>query len=200
MLKSMAAVALAGVIWVAAGQAQQPSTPTVKVTDGMLLRLATMQTLDPNTAKPGDDVPLLLTRPFYVEGVTLLPAGEILHGTVTHATRVGAKCKYGQIKWKVEQIKFHDGTVVKTRIAFKTASPTQSVPTETVKLPISAADRAGEVIQAAVVSPVIATILIENAIKAPFRHNACSQYTKDVPLPVNATIALQITENRAVQY
>jgi hypothetical protein len=200
MLKSMTALTLAAVIFAVAARPQQPPTPTVQVRDGMLLKLATMQTQDPNTAKPGDDVPLLLTRPLYVEGVTLLPAGEILHGTVIGATKAGARCKRGEIKWKLEQIRFHDGTVVKTRIAFKTASPTQSVPSEMVVLPESGADRAGEVIQAAVLSPVLAGLLIESAIKAPFRHNACSQYTKDFPLPVNATIALQITENRAVRY
>jgi hypothetical protein len=200
MLKSMAAVSLAWVILVVAAYAQQPPTQTVQVRAGLLLKLATSQALDASTAKRGDDVPLVLTRPFEVDGVILLAAGEILHGTVISATKAGPHCKSGEIKWKVDQIAFHDGTVAKTTIRVKTARANASVPYETVKRPVPAADRAGEVIEAAIISPVIAGIVIAAAVKAPFRRHACSQYTTDLPLPANSTIALEITETHAVRY
>jgi hypothetical protein len=198
MLKSMAAVLLAWTILVVAAYAQ-PSQ-TVQVREGLLLRLATSQALDADTAKRGDDVPLVLTRPFEVDGVTLLAAGEILHGTVISATKAGPHCKSGEIKWKVDQITFHDGTAAKTTIRMKTARANASVPYETVKRPVPAADRAGKVIEAAIISPVIAGIVIAAAVKAPFRRHACSQYTTDTPLPANATIGAEITETHAVRY
>jgi hypothetical protein len=100
----------------------------------------------------------------------------------------------------VDQITFHDGTVAKTTIRMKTARPNASVAYETVKRPTPVADRAGEVIEAAVISPAIAGIVIASAVKAPFHRHACSQYTTDRPLPANSTIALEITENHAVHY
>ena len=199
MLRSMAVVSLAWIVLVVAAYAQ-PSTQTVQVRAGLLLRLATSQALDTDTAKRGDDVPLVLTRPFEVDGVTLLAAGEILHGTVISTTKAGPHCKSGEIKWKADQIIFHDGTVVKTTIRMKTARANASVAYETMKHPVPAADRTGEVIEAAVISPVIAGIVITSAVKAPFRRHACSQYTTDLPLPANSTIALEITENHAVRY
>jgi hypothetical protein len=201
MLKSMAAVSLAWAILVVTAHAQQqPSTQTVHVREGLLLKFATTQALDADTAKRGDDVPLVLTRPLEVDGITLLATGEILHGTIISATKAGPHCKSGEIKWKVEQITFHDGTVAKTTIRMKTARPNASVAYETVKRPTPVADRAGEVIEAAVISPAIAGIVIASAVKAPFHRHACSQYTTDRPLPANSTIALEITENHAVHY
>jgi hypothetical protein len=156
--------------------------------------------LDPSTAKRGDDVPLVLTRPFEAGGVTLLAAGEIVHGTVTSTKKAGKKCKQGEIKWKVEQITFHDGTVIHTKIMLKSKNPNASIPSAAVIFPTPLPDRVGEVGEAVMLSPVLAALLIEEGIKAPFRHNACSQYTTDVPLPANATIGVEIMEDHAVRY
>lgn len=200
MLKPIAAVSLVCLIFAVTAQAQQPSTPAVQVREGMLLKLATVQTMDSNTAKRGDDVPLLLTRAFDVDGVTLLPMGEILHGTVTSAKKVGKKCKEGEIKWKLEQVTFHDGTVLHSKIMLKNKKPNASVPAAVTisKEPIS--DRVGEVSEAIMLSPILAVLYIDAGIKAPFHHNGCSQYTTDIPLPANATIGVEITETHAVRY
>ncbi len=100
----------------------------------------------------------------------------------------------------MEQITFHDGTVAKTTVRIKAARANTSVPYKMVKRPTPAADRAGEVIEAAVISPVIAGIVIVSAVKAPFHRHACSQYTTDRPLPANATIGVELTETYSVHY
>src|SRR5437588_9123705 len=50
-----------------------PAAQSVRVRKGTLLKLETLQALDPGTARPGDDVPLRFRRALYVEGVTLIP-------------------------------------------------------------------------------------------------------------------------------
>lgn len=63
--------------------AQQAQAHRVIVRKGAGLKLALLQPLDSATAKAGDDVPLRLSRPLVVNGVTLLGEGDVLHGKVT---------------------------------------------------------------------------------------------------------------------
>jgi NADH:ubiquinone oxidoreductase subunit 5 (subunit L)/multisubunit Na+/H+ antiporter MnhA subunit len=47
----------------AIAQQTEPATGVARVHEGTLLKLATLSPLDHSTAKRGDDVPLVLTRP-----------------------------------------------------------------------------------------------------------------------------------------
>lgn len=111
MLKSMLfkralAMVVAGCLMVTSMAAQReaatlpaqqaaPAPGVVKVEKNVLLQGALMQPLDPATARPGDDVPLRLTRPLTVGGLVVLPEGMVLHGTVTRVTPAGRHCAPG---------------------------------------------------------------------------------------------------------
>src|SRR6476659_9687056 len=94
MLKQVLAIfgagmALAGSLCVA--QAPQQ----LIVPRGTAVVMTTTQPLSSVTARPGDGVPLRLSRPLVVNGVILLREGEVLHGKVTHVERAGPKCQFG---------------------------------------------------------------------------------------------------------
>src|SRR5258708_28562957 len=107
--------------------AQQPLPRTVLVEKGTALILATMQPLDPAKIKAGDDVPLRLTRPVIVKGITLFPAGTIFHGTVTDVKRQGRHCRTGEVKWQLDHITFTDNSTARTQLKFKISPPHNSV-------------------------------------------------------------------------
>lgn len=198
-------IALTFLLITATARGQVPARPpsvetqTVKVRKGMLLQLATLTALDPSTAKPGDEVPLVLTRDFVADGAALLRTGEELHATVTKVTKAGARCKHGEIRWKLERITLHDGTTVKTKVLYKTAQAMSRLPSEARVEPTPGV-RAGQTIETVLAAPLIAVGLTELAITAPFNRGACSKYTKDFPLPVNATVAVAIREDHQVRY
>src|SRR5260221_382789 len=108
--------------------AQQPLPRTVLVEKGTALILATMQPLDPAKIKAGDDVPLRLTRPVIVKGITLFPAGTVFHGTVTAVKRQGRHCRTGEGKWQLDRTTFPDNSTARTEVKFKTSRPNNSVP------------------------------------------------------------------------
>src|ERR1041385_2958444 len=110
MFKQVLAVLTIGLTILCNAQAQKGPEHTVVVSRGTVLKLSTVQPLDSATARPGDDVPLRLSRPLVVNGVTLLREGEVLHGRVTHVRRAGAKCHYGEVGWKIDRVSFGDHT------------------------------------------------------------------------------------------
>ena len=94
---------------------------------GTGLKLALLQPLDSATAKAGDDVPLRLSRPLVVNGVTLLGEGDVLHGKVTRVKRSGPRCRDGEVDWKLDRIPFSDGTTARSNVHFTTATPDATV-------------------------------------------------------------------------
>lgn len=71
---------------------QQAQAHQAVARKGAGLKLALLRPLDSATAKAGDDVPLRLSRPLVVNGVTLLREGDVLHGKVTRVKRSGPRC------------------------------------------------------------------------------------------------------------
>jgi hypothetical protein len=76
------------------------------------VNFVTVQPTDSTTAKVGDDIPLQLAVPVIADGVTLLPAGTIVHGKVLKVKKAGP-CRNGEVKWKLDKIPFPDGTTAK---------------------------------------------------------------------------------------
>jgi hypothetical protein len=118
MFKRILAVLVIGFVLVPQAAAQQPtiSTGQLTVPRGTVLTFRTLQYLDSATAKVGDDVPLRLECPLVVDGVVLLPAGEAVHGRVTKVKRAGPKGHDGYVYWKLNRIKFADGTTAKSMV------------------------------------------------------------------------------------
>src|SRR5580698_8178600 len=84
----------------------QPLMPprTVVVQKGVVLKFATVAELSSETARKGDHVPLVLTRPLVVDGITLLPIGTQADGMVTKAKKAGPKCMQGYVEWEVDRV------------------------------------------------------------------------------------------------
>ena len=217
MLKSMLfkralAMVVAGCMMVTSMAAQQeaatlpaqqaaPAPGVVKVEKNVLLQCALMQPLDPATAKPGDDVPLRLTRPLTVGGLVVLPAGSVVHGKVTKVTPAGRRCTKGSVKWKLDQVPLPDGSKLKTEVSRRAASSNGRVATRHQQHHTKD-EIVGYVIQDAVLLPMFAAGMViygaRQAVTAPFRHGSCSRW-HDLPLPANATVGLRVREDHEVR-
>ena len=99
------------------GLGEQGAAPkrTVVVSKYTTLKFALLRSLDSRTAKVGDDVPLRLTRPLVVDGVTVFPAGGLAHGRITRVKRP-RMCYDAELEWKVKQITFPDSTTAKAEV------------------------------------------------------------------------------------
>jgi hypothetical protein len=188
--------------------AQQATPPAgaapqgvVKVEKNVLLQGALMQPLDPATARPGDDVPLRLTRPLTVGGLVVLPAGSVVHGKVTRVTPAGRHCAKGSVKWKLDQVLLPDGSKLKTEVSRAFAYSNGRVAPDTNRH-YTRGEIVGYVIQDAVLLPLfvpgLAIYGARQAVTAPFRHGSCSRW-HDLPLPANATVGLRIREDHEVR-
>jgi hypothetical protein len=203
MLKRTLAAIAAGCMMVPYLPAQQAATPAdaVKIARDTLLQVTLMQPLDPATVRPGDDVPLRLTRSLIVDAVVVLPAGSVVHGKVTKVTPAGRHCTNGAVKWKLESVPLPDGSTLKTEVsrAFLYSNPRVPPPP---KQQHSADEIVGYVIQDAVLLPLVVPGLAiyeaRKAVTAPFQHGRCSRW-KDPPLPADTTVMVRIREDHEVR-
>ena len=202
--KTVFALVIMGSLTAVSSGAQQPVpvAGTVTVPQGTYLRFATVNALDPATANVGDDVPLRLLRPLIVEGVILVPAGTVFHGTVTQVTQPGKHCVQGEVKWKLERIEFADGSTAPTRITYKSRRANDRYEPRTSP-PLSAGEKTGLAVRDIAGAPVFTFAFAEVGTKwlvtRPFKHNACSRYTQDHALPACATVLVQITAATGVR-
>lgn len=202
--KTIFALVIIGSLTAVSSVAQQPVpvTSTVTVPKGTYLRFATVKALDPATANVGDDVPLRLLRPLTVEGVVLVPAGVVFHGTVTRVTQPGKHCVQGEVKWKLERIEFADGSTAPARITYKSRRANDHYEPGTSS-PLSAGEKTGYAVRDIVGAPVFTLAFAEVGTKwlvtRPFNHNACSRYTQDHALPACATVLVQTTAATGVR-
>jgi hypothetical protein len=161
-----------------------------------------MQPIDPAKAKPGDDVPLRLTRPLAVAGVEVLPVGSVVHGKITKVTPSGRRCARGQVKWKLREIPLPDGSRLKTQVWETFPQANAKVPGEVVHH-YGGGEIAGYVVQDAVLLPLIPAGLVigtgEAMISKPFRRGACRP-RENPPLPANATVAIRVRASREFRY
>jgi hypothetical protein len=200
----MLAIVAAGYMLVASTLAAQQEAPlaSVNVPKNTLLQCSLMQPIDPATAKPGDDVPLRLTRPLAVAGVEVLPVGSVVHGKITKVTPSGRRCARGQVKWKLRELPLPDGSRLKTQVWETFPQANAKVQGEVVHH-YSGGEIAGYVVQDAVLLPLIPAGLVigtgEAMISKPFRRGACRP-RENPPLPANATVAIRVRASREFRY
>ena len=176
--------------------ASSPAQQTVRVRKGTLLKLQTEAALGPDTARPSDDVPLRLTRALYVEGVTLLPAGTLLHGTISKVTPPNKYCRSGEVVWQLKSVTFADASTAKARLGYRGADDIR-VP-DNINDDLSPGDRAGTAIRGALVVPLVPPLLlvagIQSLAQSPHHGHVCSSTTGNKPLPARSTVVVEILE------
>ena len=192
-------------------QAQAAPSSKVVVYKGVVLRLTNVQPLDSSTAKVGDQVPLKLARPLVVNGVTVLPEGELVYGRVTRVKQAGKDCRDGVVKWKVDSITFPDSTQARAHIMFAKQGP--DVPVPDVEPGKDRRLGSGEILdgigtgmEAAMWFIVLAPFLIIFlpsilADQASSNAKACGgKMGHEYLLPEHSTVAVAISRDHAVQH
>ncbi len=101
---------------------------TVIVQKGVVLKFATVAAFSSGTAKKGDEVPLRLTRPLMVDGITLLPVGAEAQGRVRRVKKAGPTCAWGEVEVEVSQVRFPDASTARTEVWLKSERPNLSMP------------------------------------------------------------------------
>jgi len=200
--KALALLAI-GLVVSSDALAQQTPSPRTVVRKGAGLKMALLQPIDSKTAQKGDDVPLRLSRPLVVNGVTLLREGETLHGKVTRVKQAGPRCRDGEVKFKLDRIPFADGTTASSKVHFVTPDPNAQVADELDPVELGpgfwffAGPIAMPIFLAIVV--IASPVLLFNAL-VPGAYNKCTRPGRDFQLPANATVAVVIRKDHHVSY
>ncbi len=195
MLKQLTANLLIGllIITAAAGQQSQMLTQTIRVRKNTALKFATMRTLDSTTAKVGEEVLLRLVRPLVVDGVTLLPAGEMVHSRISKVKRASPHCDDGDIQLKLEPLSFPDSSSASIKVWYTSPSPNIDVPEQYV-CAAEVCNVGDAILESLFVGPLViltAPLLIVSQCKMP---------GKEYQLPENATVAVLITRDHKVRH
>jgi len=209
--KTIAVIACGLVLVPSLAQAQTATAGKVVVHKGVVLRLTNIQPLDSTKAKHGDQVPLKLTRPLVIEGITVLPEGEVVYGKITRVKHAGKDCRDGRVKLKVENITFPDSSQARTHILF--AKEGQNVEVPDVEPGTDKRLSAGDIMDGAgtvfeglmwfiVLAPVLVialpSILDDNAAA---KAKACGgKMGQEYLLPENSTVAVAIARDHAVTH
>jgi hypothetical protein len=110
--------------------ARQQSNIAV-VQRGTVLKFTNLELLNAETARVGDRIPLRLTRPLVMNGLTLLAEGQVFYGKVIKVRAPDKKYPNGRMKWKLDRVIFADGSAAKTYVAFSSLSADAKVPETT---------------------------------------------------------------------
>jgi hypothetical protein len=192
--------------------AQTQAAPSSKVVvyKGAVLRLTNVQPIDSSTARVGDKVPLKVARALVVNGVTVLPEGELVYGRVTRIKRAGKECRDGAVKWKVDSIMFPDSSQAKAHILFASEGDVPVPDVEPGKNHRINGDAILEGMGAGmegimwfiVLAPLL-IIFLPSILdqQAEDKAKACGGKTgHEYLLPENSTIAVAISRDHAVQH
>jgi hypothetical protein len=88
-----------------------PSAEAVRTGTGVEIEL--LEDISSESLKAGQSVPFKLVRALGINGVTLLPPGTQLNGTVTSANPSGHWGKAGAFDLKLDPLKLADGALVR---------------------------------------------------------------------------------------
>ncbi len=196
--KTLAVMTLLAVACIQA-PAQQPRSAgqSVLVRKDTALQFTLLCALDSATAQVGDPVPLRLSRPLIVDGVTLIPEGQVVNGKVTSVRRAIPNSQDGDLKWKLDRISFMDSTSAKTRIWFTYDDPERFVP-DKYEQGYPGYERFGAtgvfyvVLFVATLPVSLPVMLLERA--------GMPHFYEDFHLPANSTVAVIIVKNHRVRY
>jgi hypothetical protein len=203
MFRQVLAILAIGLVVSSDALAQQAPAHRAIVRTGTGLKLALLQPLDSATAKAGDDVPLRLSGPLVVNGVTLLGEGVVLHGKVTRVKRSGPRCRNGEVNWKLDRIPFSDGTTARSSVHFTAPEPDANVANQLDTGQINpfvwffVVPIAGPFLVAFIV--IASPVLLFNAL-FPDAFTSCTMPGKEFHLPANATVGVAIMKDHHVSY
>lgn len=209
MFKQILAVFAISLVLVSQAAAQQsgapaPNTATVRKHTG--LKFATLQPLSSTTSKVGDDVPLRLVNPLVVDGVTLLPAGEIVHGKVVKVKKADLKCHDGQVNWQLNQITFADASTARVQVWSVVADPEASVPGRLVHQSTGGEGdfEINNWWEAILAIPMYALMIVAYSpllLVLPLAlFSSCDLAGKEFNMPANSTVAVEVRQNHKVRY
>jgi hypothetical protein len=174
----------------------QSGVVTVRKRTG--IKFVTLQPIDSATARAGDDIPLQLAIPLMVDGITVLPAGTLVHSKVLKVKRAD-DCHDGNVKWKLDKITFPDGTTAKV-IPYPIFRPKEwswSDPDVGAALilapPILALWGTVEVIRL----PVLG---VAHLLGTHLPSENCDTKGQQYYLPANTPVALMVTDDHRVKY
>jgi len=181
--------------------AQQASVSPqiVRIRKHTALKFTLVQPLDSAAAKVGDDVPIRLVRPLVVNGVSLLPAGELAHGRVTKVKRA-KKCQDGQIEWELNHISFADSTTAKSKVLFVTPKRDFPVEDSYSRNPgagdqdLNTKDALGLGLMTVVALPyLLISMLLE-------RDSGGCAFGTEYFIPTNSTVVVAVTKDHRVRH
>jgi hypothetical protein len=201
MFRQMLVLFAIGLVVSSEALAQQGPAHQVIVRKGTGLKLALLQPLDSATAKAGDDVPLRLSRPLVVNGVTLLGEGDVLHGKVTRVKRSGPRCRGGEVAWELDRIPFSDGTTARSNVHSITAAPDTAVDEVLDTGEIDAwllLSPLAVLIEAPLIIISLPFMLFNYALAGGF--HGCTMPGKEFQMPANATVGVVILRDHHVSY
>jgi hypothetical protein len=161
----LAVVLSVSVSWVGFAQAVPPDD---LIPLGTEVEIELLRDVSSESLQAGQAVPFKLVRGLEAHGVTLLPAGAPLNGTVTSANAAGHWGKAGAFDLKLDPVKVSDG--VRVRLDFH--RPTRLK---------ARGEKAGEAIGAALVMtyyfPLIPVVALSGSRKGkPFRVRTGERY------------------------
>jgi hypothetical protein len=175
--------------------------PHVAVVEkGAVLKFATVAELSSGTAKKGDEVPLQLTRPLVIDGITLLPVGTQARGRVSELKKAGPKCRAGLIDLKVDRVRFSDGSIALTEVYYRDPRSGVSVP-EKVILP-TWHDGLDDYVQIVLVAPIVAPFFLVYLVSDLFSKKSapCVGDGRDYVFPAGSTVAVVVGKKHRVRY
>jgi hypothetical protein len=204
MFKQVLAVLAIGLVVTSDAPAQEAPTQAVVVPRGTVLKLSTVQPLDSATARPGDDIPLRLSRPLVVNGVTLLREGDVLHGRVTDVKRAGKDGSVGIVGWKLDRIPFADHSAARSTYYFVPID--QEVPEHAEIKGLKVSQRIGLGVAGAIFVPPALAMMSPLLLFAPLRHaqdkhaEDCNCPGQEFHMPAETRVAVVITRSHHVRF
>ena len=181
---------------------QSSQAQSVVVQKGAVLKFATVAELSSETARKGDHVPLVLTRPLVVDGITLLPIGAQAYGRVTKARKAGPNCTQGRAEWEVDRIDFADASSAPAEIHFQGRSPDR-VPESIDSSEVQRGRHDGlkELPQVIILAPLAAPVFAAYLISSFFhRGPSCTDNGTDYVLPAGSTVGVVVAKKHSVRY
>jgi hypothetical protein len=177
---------------------------TVIVQKGVVLKFATVTELSSATAKKGDRVPLVLTRPLVVDGITLLPIRAQAIGRVTKAKKAGPNCTQGYVEWEVDRVRFADASSAPTEIRFPGSLLDTPVPESIASSDVQRGrhdylEALPEIIVLLVLTaPFFALYLVESLFHRD--GPSCTGNGTDYVFPANRTVGVVVAKKHRVRY
>jgi hypothetical protein len=203
------AIALVMVSTSAAQQAGPPAPSTqqtAKIQKRTGLKFSTMQPMSSTTSHVGDDVPLRLASPLVVNGNTLLPAGEVVHAKVVKVKKASQHCHNGEIKLSLDEISFPDSSVAQVKVGFVSPNPDAGVPARLTNS-FSATEGGLEIDnwwEAVLAAPLFALMIVAYSpllVLLPLAlFSSCDTPGKELELPINSTVAVQVRHDHTVRF